>query len=446
MKQLIINALTTEKRAALLENGKLIEYLIEQPNLEKLLPGDIYLAQIDKIDKKIAAAFLTIDRKKAFIHLKDFPKTINPTQGAKIPVMIVREGTKTKLPLATAFIEISSDFFIYIFGNHHVSVSKRLNDTEKTRLTQIITPELNKNEAVIIRSAAENLSKETLINHLDEIKITFKELQKKIAVQKKTGLISQTNHHFLGQIEGWIKRYHPGEIICDNRQLKFENAIYKYTKNIFKDYKIESQIKQLSRPIVRLANGASLVIEKTEAMWVIDINSGQFNKQLEKDKVIMQINTEALPEIMRQIRLRNLSGLIVIDFIGQFSEKTLADFKDQAEAVVLNEYITTQIAGLTKSGLMQITRRKKTKSLLEETHSLCSLCHGNGYVESATTCAYRLERELTEIISTDVDYINIISTEAVLKAFHDLNTLNDFPLNFEIANQETPFYQISRIK
>lgn len=451
MKQVVVSAAYAEKRVAVLENEKLIDMEIVRPS-EKIQVGDIFYGFIQKIDRKINAAFVDLGNKnKGFIHLKDIPEIYEKTQGAKLPVQIIREGSATKLPLLTAELTFPGDLLVYLYGKEYVSISKRIVDKEV--LKETMESMLEENEAVIIRSNAEKATKQQLENALNEAREQYNQLLQNSKKRKKPGMLLSAAYGIFASAKQFIQRYQPEEITTDD--FAFSKVLesnwpgqVNLTKStdLFADLGIKKQMDRLSRPVVHLSNGSSLFIEKTEAMWVIDVNSGRYKGTTEKEKTVELINQKAVPEIFRQIRLRNMSGMILVDFIGGMSEMGYTELYEVIEQQSREEYTTTQMAALSQSGLLQLTRRKKQQSFLEATTVPCPVCYGTGHVASKETLAYQLERELTGIMQSDPETVQVITTEDVLDTFLDLNTLNEAPVNWEIADERIPFYQILRVE
>lgn len=451
MKQVVVSAAYAEKRVAVLENEKLIDMEIVRPS-EKIQVGDIFYGFIQKIDRKINAAFVDLGNKnKGFIHLKDIPEIYEKTQGAKLPVQIIREGSATKLPLLTAELTFPGDLLVYLYGKEYVSISKRI--VEKEILKETMESMLEENEAVIIRSNAEKATKQQLENALNEAREQYNQLLQKSKKRKKPGMLLSAAYGIFASAKQFIQRYQPEEITTDD--FAFSKVLesnwpdqVNLTKStdLFANLGIKKQMDRLSRPVVHLSNGSSLFIEKTEAMWVIDVNSGRYKGTTEKEKTVELINQKAVPEIFRQIRLRNMSGMILVDFIGGMSEMGYTELYEVIEQQSREEYTTTQMAALSQSGLLQLTRRKKQQSFLEATTVPCPVCYGTGHVASKETLAYQLERELTGILQSDPESVQVITTEDVLDTFLDLNTLNEAPVNWEIADERIPFYQILRVE
>ncbi|TXJ81601.1 ribonuclease E/G [Listeria innocua] len=452
MKKLVINAANIEKRVAVLEDDVLIDVEIIRPS-NKIQVGDIFYGFIQKIDRKMDAAFVDLgNQNKGFIHLKDIPASYEKTQGAKIPVQIVREGSATKLPLLSAVLEFSGDLLIYLHGKEYISISKRIQDKEPLKI--IMESLLEENEAIIIRSSAETATKEQLELALNQAREKYQTLVKEAETRKKPGLLLSAASGVFLSTKQFIQRYMPIEIITDDFEFaKIVEANFtdkevslKKSADLFADLGIKQQMDRLSRPVVHLSNGSSLFIEKTEAMWVVDVNSSRFKGTSAKEKTVEAVNIKAVPEIFRQIRLRNMSGMILVDFIGGMSEVGQGELREAIEKESLEEYITTQVAALTQSGLLQLTRRKKQQSFLEVTTIPCPVCYGTGHVASKDTLAFQLERELSGIMMGDPSSIQVITTEDVLDAFLDLNTFNNAPIDWEVADERVPFYQIARVE
>ncbi|MBC1520899.1 ribonuclease E/G [Listeria aquatica] len=440
MRQILVNTRTTEKRIAVLDGKKVLDFNLFRPT-ETVQPGQIYLAQIENIDRKIQACFVSLGNEKAFLHLDDIPEEAERHQGARLLVEVTRMGTKTKLPLVTGMIEISGETLVYIFGKSYFSVSKRIPDGRKKELIQSIKPHLEEAEAVILRSRAETSSAESILAELEEKRRFLADLRFQSRKRKKPGLLVDQKNLLTRQVERFKQHYGISEVVSDGA---FALATRQSnSRTLFTDYGVEAELERCLKEFVHVDSGASLVIEKTEAMWVIDVNSGHFSTTSDKPETVFRVNQSVLPEIIRQLRLRQISGFIVIDFIGGMTETQHGKLEAEMEKLVQKELMTTQIAGFSKSGLMQLTRKKKEVSLLEQVTEICPSCGGTGHVKTAISVAYELERELSAL--KDVEQAVIIVTEAVLDQFLELETAFSIQVDWEIADEPVPFYQIRRI-
>lgn len=446
--RIIVNAVGKEKRVAFLDGNQLVDLEIMRPSNEPQV-SDIYLGTIVKIDQKLKTAFVNIGYKEnAFIHLKDIPVTKAVHEGLKLPVQVKREGSATKAALLTGIIELSQSALVYSYGSTFVAVSRKIPMPEKEAIQQQIVPLLSEQEGVIIRSAA--------------VDVPFEELENMLimARQEMQGIIANTkgaNRKLYSATESIasILHKHPlatsdAEIICDDaeccQQLKasFMNVTLFHEKGgIFSTYNLEVAINRLLRPTVFLSNGTSLVIEKTEAMWVIDINSGNFKGK--SDHVASSVNLSTVSEIGRQMKLRNMSGLILIDFMSGMDKQQLATLRTRMEEMAALDQTTLRVEAISENGLMQLTRRKRQKSLLEEMHCTCPVCEGTGFVASAQTLIYQMERELRGVFASDPSYVAVTVTMDVMDAFLD-EIVFDGDIDWMIADDVKPFYRISQVE
>ncbi|MBC1316220.1 ribonuclease E/G [Listeria booriae] len=446
--RIVVNAVGKEKRVAFLDGNQLVDLEIMRPSNEPQV-SDIYLGTIVKIDQKLKTAFVNIGYKEnAFIHLKDIPATKTVHEGLKLPVQVKREGSATKAALLTGIIELSQSALVYSYGSTFVAVSRKIPMPEKEAIQQQIAPLLSEQEGVIIRSAA--------------VDVLFVELEQMLikARQEMQGIIANTkgaNRKLYSATESIasILHKHPlatsdAEIICDDaecrQQLKasFTNVTLFHEKGgIFSTYNLEVAINRLLRPTVFLSNGTSLVIEKTEAMWVIDINSGNFKGK--SDHVASSVNLSTVSEIGRQMKLRNMSGLILIDFMSGMDKQQLATLRTRMEEMAALDQTTLRVEAISENGLMQLTRRKRQKSLLEEMHCTCPVCEGTGFVASAQTLIYQMERELRGVFASDPSYVAVTVTMDVMDAFLD-EIVFDGDIDWMIADDVKPFYRISQVE
>lgn len=448
--KIIINAVGKEKRIAFLEEKLLVGLDIIRPSAEPQV-SDIYLGTITKINRKINAAFVNIGIKEnAFIHLQDIPDSYQIHEGLKLMVQVKREGNTTKAPLLTGVIEISSGSVVYSYGRAFLAISRKIEESHKVRLQQHISPLLLDNEGVILRSVAVD----TKIDQIKEdILKARREMEAIIAQAKGT---SRKIHEVTVSIPS-ILRNKPfvdadTEIICDDVRLyqelgeTFTNVAYFRGKGgIFSEYNLEVAVNRLFRPTVFLKNGASIVIEKTEAMWVVDVNSANYKSKKSMNEVAFEINSSVIEEIGRQMKLRNMSGFILIDFIGGMNREQLDKLREQMLEVAKKDTTTVRVEGLSENGLMQLTRRKRQKSLLEEMQCACPTCNGNGYVSSAQTLIYQMERELRGVFASDPSYVAVTVTMDVMDAFLD-EIRFDGDIDWMITDEVRPFYRISQVE
>ncbi|RQW67968.1 ribonuclease E/G [Listeria sp. SHR_NRA_18] len=448
--RIVINAMGKEKRVAFLEDKVLVGLDIIRPTTEPKV-SDIYLGTVTKINKKINAAFVNIGYKEnAFIHLQDIPDSYRLHEGLKLMVQVKREGSVTKAPLLTAMIEVSCGSVVYSYGKPFLAISKKIKEVDKVRLQQLVAPLLLDNEGVILRSAAVDVSPDEIKENLVQARCEMEELMTRAKGANRKIQEAMVNIPTMLHSNPLLDEQ--TEIICDDATLysslktQFSNvSLFREKGGIFSAYNLEVAINRLLRPTVFLKNGASIVIEKTEAMWVIDVNSGNYKSKKEVDEVAFDVNLAVIEEIGRQMKLRNMSGFILVDFIGGMSRAQLDSLQEQMQEVASLDTTTVRVEGLSENGLMQLTRRKRQKSLIEEMQCACPTCEGSGYVSSVQTLIYQMERELRGVFASDPSYVAVTVTMDVMDAFLDEISF-DGDIDWMIADEVRPFYRISQVE
>ncbi|MBA3925151.1 ribonuclease E/G [Listeria rustica] len=448
--RIIINAMGKEKRVAFLEEKVLVELDIIRPTMEPQV-SDIYWGTVTKINQKINAAFVNIGYKEnAFIHLQDIPESYRLHEGLKLMVQVKREGNATKAPLLTGIIEVSCGSVVYSYGKAFLAISKKIKEVDKIRLQQLVSPLLEETEGVILRSVAADVSSAEIEEDIVQARREMEELVTRAKGSNRKIQEAMVSIPTMLQSNSLVTD--ETEIICDDAalyrslQAQFPNvSLFREKGGIFSAYNLEVAINRLLRPTVFLKNGASIVIEKTEAMWVIDVNSGNYKSKREVDEVAFDINLAVVEEIGRQMKLRNMSGFILVDFIGGMSRVQLDRLQERVQEVASLDTTTVRVEGLSENGLMQLTRRKRQKSLIEEMQCACPTCEGSGYVSSVQTLIYQMERELRGVFASDPSYVAVTVTMDVMDAFLDEISF-DGDIDWMIADEVRPFYRISQVE
>ncbi|WP_243386177.1 Rne/Rng family ribonuclease [Bacillus kexueae] len=430
MRQLIVNARTEEEKIALLENGRLTEMFIKDRH-QKMSPGSIYKGRVRNIVPGLQAAFVDIGEEiNGYLHRNDVlaylqavkndpsieAKSISSflREGEEIIVQLVKEGSEHKAPKLTMNLEFKTSSLVYKPFEEHVAISKKIIDEdERSRLEQFGRGVLTRG-GLIIRTDAQQHSTDTLRNMFADLE------HASTAVLKKKGATPCKLYHpenFIEEILHEISLHSIDEIIYDRahigkivKQLMPKNAavqltFHSGTEDVFSLNNVDEEIDKALRKNVWLKNGGFIVIEETEAMTVIDVNTGKFSGKHTYRDTVLQTNKEAAIEIVKQLRLRNLSGMIVIDFIDMKEKRD----QDTILQVIRNELkedrVYSKVIGFTELNLLQITRKKVRKSLSELVTSSCSSCNGTGRVLSNESIAFRLQRELLSYRTKDVEAV-----------------------------------------
>jgi len=446
-KDLIIDVGKDEISIALLDDHKLIELNREKIEGRAYGVGDVYLGSVKKILPSLNAAFVDIgDEKDAFVHYLDlgmnfkafdmFARKINAntdyselyrnipvndilekegkierflSPGQPIIVQIVKEPISTKGSRLTAEISIAGRNIVLLPFADKVSISQKISSKdERKRLERLIYSILPKNYGVIIRTAAEGKRAAVLDAELKSLINKWEGSWDKIARSKSTKLLFTENSRTTTILRDLLNDSFNNIYVNDEAVYKDVDQyvslispeqekivkFYNGSEPIFDHFDIVRQIKGSFGRIVSLKQGAYLVIEHTEALHVIDVNSGTRVKQKEQEENCFAVNIAAADEIARQMRLRDMGGIVIVDFIDMDNnEHKAALFKHMTELMV-NDRAKHTVLPLTKFGLMQITRQRVRPVTEIETQEVCPTCHGTGKIAPSIVFDETLERQL----------------------------------------------------
>lgn len=338
------------------------------------LVGNIYCGYVKDIVKNINAAFVEFDRdKKGFLSLSNIPFSVK--QGDKILVQVSSDKVKTKDYLLTWKLNLSSDQVVLTVGNTGINISKKIKDKNVREKLKNSFLNLSNNEyGFILRTDSASCTIEELRQQAEQLILRYQEYQNKITYVKPKTAVYLKNH-VADICQEFVSRFN-GRIITDVETI-YQQLLEKQLDvlwnddskiNLLNKYSLERHIKNALNKHVWLKSGAYLVIEHTEAMTVIDVNTGKADMHSDRKKTIVRINKEAAKEIARQLKIRNISGTIVVDFINmdQTFYNELISYMRQC---VLVDFTLCSVVDITKLGLMEITRKKQERPIFEIVHS-----------------------------------------------------------------------------
>ena len=395
MKELIISK-NERKIAVLVQNGKLVEQYEET---ESVLEGNIYCGVVKDVLPGMQAAFVDIgEDKNAFIHIKDIvPKVSSQTgnkleemskykikdyikQGDTILVQIRKDEVEKKGARITKHISLTGRLTVLEVDNPFVTLSQKIeNKDERKRLKDIaksyISNYKNEKYGIILRTGAEGKNKEEIENDIKELIDTWQEIKKKyseISRLKKATIIYKNRDvvtkFLVGILETDIDEITVNDKVEYDKVKKYLNTInnkttvvtLKENENVLTKYDVDTQLEKMNDRKIWLNCGGFITIDKTEALTAIDVNSGKFtgNKKMTKENTIVKVNKEATIEIAKQLRLRNISGIIVIDYIDMEEEKDKDEIINLLKNELKKDRSKTQIEGFTKLDLLEMTRKK----------------------------------------------------------------------------------------
>ncbi len=408
MKKIYVDCLSKYYRAALTEEGVLTE-LIFQDKESSALVGDIYVGRVEKVLPS-GIAFVNIGKDKpVFLQGKSIKC------GKDVIVQIEKEAVNEKCAVVTDKISLNGKYCVVIYNDKGIGISKKISSSSKREQLKAIGEKYTEsNMGIIFRTNCENADVNDVENEMALLKKELFDLMERGQVIKAPYLLKKEADIITRTIRDIITSDCDSVIINADVPLEYSAQLYTGSAPMFNYFGIESQIEKLFHKKIWLKSGGYIVIDETEAMTVIDVNSG---KAID-EKSFVKINKEAAKEAARQIRLRNLSGMIIIDFINVKGGN--ADIYNTLEKYLALDRVKTYIVGMTELGLMQLTRQKKRKPLSKYISHKCPVCDGTGYVRSIEYICSKIINEVTDIFaSTIYDEAEISSSEKVISCLKD---------------------------
>ncbi|KEI09105.1 ribonuclease [Clostridium sp. K25] len=376
-------------RIVLREDDILKECFIEEEKSEPS-PGKIYKGVVKNIVPAIKCAFIDIGcNKNAYMYLHHKFKNDDLKNSDEVLVEIMKEAIGEKGPKVTSSISVPGRYVVIVTNNNKISFSKKIEDNDNFKC--YIKDNVNKPEdiGIMIRTNALDATIEDINTEIEKLYETYKKIVQEGTYCLKPKLLYDGGGT-LGRILNDILTFNTKKVVLNNEQdlkyikkfiedksdLDLELQLYEGTQNLFSYYNIEREILSLRNNKVMLPSGGNIIIDKTEAMYVIDVNSGKNTKETSIDKTALVTNLEAAREIARQIMMRNLSGIIIIDFIDihdyDYKKKILHILKDEFK----EDKKKTVIYPFTQLNLVQIARKRRGKAISEYIEEECTMCNG----------------------------------------------------------------------
>ena len=448
--ELLVNVTPSETRLAYIDGGILQEIHIERET-KRGIAGNIYKGRISRVLPGMQAAFVDIGLEKAaFLHASDImphtecvardeQKNFNVRdiaelvhQGQDLMVQVVKDPLGTKGARLTTDITLPSRYLVFMPGASHVGVSQRIeSEAERDRLKRIVSEYCDEHGGYIIRTAAEGVGEE----ELKQDAAYLKRLWTKVMERKRR---NKTKYKLYGELAlaHRVLRDFAGEALdrirVDSR-LTYELLVeftseympemtsklehYNGKQPIFDLFDVENEIQRALERKVELKSGGYLIIDQTEAMTTVDINTGAFVGHRNLEDTIFNTNTEATQAIARQLRLRNLGGIIIIDFIDMSNEDHRRRVLHSLEQALSKDRVKTGIHGFSALGLVEMTRKRTRESVEHVLCSDCPTCHARGTVKTVETVCYEILREIVRVHHAyDSDRFLVYASAAVGEA------------------------------
>ncbi len=420
-KKIVVNVIPEETRMALTEEGVLLEVAVERAESTHMV-GNIYKGRVENVLPGMQAAFINIGiGKNAFLYAgdifphKSFQRLVeedNLTVGAEIMVEIVKDAMGTKGPRATTHFSIPGRYVVVMPSVDYVGISRRIESVEeRSRLRKLAEKIRPKGMGVIVRTVAEGHSEEELARDFQYLANLWEALTVKAKRAKAPFLLYRDADLVIRIIRDHVKDDIEEVVIDDadaharmvelarflSPDLVKKIHLYKGKTEIFTHYGIEDEWNRLADRRVDLKCGGYLIIDKTEALTVIDVNTGRFTGHSNLADTVFLANMEAVAEIARQLRLRDIGGIIVADFIDMQKESHKKAVLIELEARLKVDNTKTNVLGLTELGLVEMTRKKARQTYEGTLYEPCPCCSGRGILQSTETLVISILRQLRRI-------------------------------------------------
>ena len=416
-KEIIVNYSDEEIRIALLEEGLPLEFFIERKEDKKIV-GNIYKGVVENILPGIQSAFINIGLgKNAYLDFSDIggkdKKELIP--GKEILVQISKEAISTKGVKVTRHISLPGRCLVYIPNERRVGISRLITDRrERERLRESIKKFLPKDNGCIIRTEAEGVAISDLKREGKFLINLWKSIEKRGRVVSAPSLV----HKDLGLVFKVVRdvlSLNVDFFIIDSQKeyeavLEFTKQVLPHLKNkiklyqekvpIFEKYNLEKEMEKLEKPKVVLPSKGYIIIQETEALCAIDVNTGRFIGKKNSEETSLIVNLEAAEEIAHQIRLRNIGGIIIIDFVGMHYRKNKQKVFSALGNAIKKDKAKIKIVPVDHLGLVAMTRERKRESIINVLCDSCFYCGGTGKVTSVKTMYIKIKKEIVKIAKT----------------------------------------------
>ena len=470
IKEIIINSSSNQTRVAITEDGNLVDFFVDYPENRRMV-GDIYLGKVARVLPGIRAAFIDIGMKHdAFLHFSDIgertqqfqdiigeddsdidlddddessngksasaeikkpaaPSIPKLRKGDDIIIQITKEPVNNKGVRVTSSVSLPGRFCVLLPFDNKIGVSKKIHDfKERRRLRSIARGILPRNNGLIIRTVARDQSEEALKDDLNNLIRSWQKIESAVKTEKPPSLVHQDLSTTASVIRDLLTP-DVSKVFIDSKKLykqiksyvqlvqpEYLDKIepYKSQSPIFDSFKIEEQIKTLMGRRVAMPSGGYLIIEHTEAMVVIDVNSGRYAKSKEQELNSLKTDLEAAREIARQLRLRDIGGIIVIDFIDLEEEKNRKKIYDELKKEFRKDRSKVSLLPMSEFGLIQITRQRIRQNILQAMKDVCPVCMGSGFLTKESHLTYDIESWLKKFRRNSREFSLIIKCHPFL--------------------------------
>lgn len=476
-EEILINVTPRETRLALIENGLLQEIYLERRSRSGYV-GDIYLGKVVRVMPGMEAAFVDIGLDRAaFLHSADIApigadglevrdgESVDITallrEGQMIVVQVAKDPIGTKGARLTTHLTLPSRHLVFLPRNLHIGISQRLeNEEERNRLQALleqclIIESMQDRGGFIIRTAAEGASENEILEDIRFLRKLWAAVERRIGKSKDIRVLYRDLPLYLRAVRDLIT---PGieKIRIDSREAfdeiagfiqdfipDFRDRLELYTgeRPIFDLYGIDDEIDKALGRQVKLKSGGDLIIDQTEAMTTIDVNTGAFLGTKSHAETVLKTNLEAATSIARQLRIRNLGGLIILDFIDMEDPEHQRQVLRTLTKALEKDHARTMVTGISELGLVEMTRKRTRESLGQILCSACPVCEGRARLKTPETICYEIFREIVRVARVyENDELMVLASQVVVDRLLDeeSSTLADL----EVLTGKTIRFQV----
>ena len=445
-REILMSTTAEETRVAILEDEMLVELMVERPDSTRIV-GDLYLGKVEAVLPGIQAAFVDIGTEKAaFLHVSDvamededdeepaaveeepagesdggsrrrsrrYPPIQDLVQkGQEMLVQVTKEPISTKGPRVTAHVSLPGRFLVYMPTSDHVGVSRKIEDREERSRLRALAREILPEGAggVIVRTVGEELTRETFERELKSLLSIWKQIQRRSSRAKAPTPVHREAKLTKGIIRDLFSEK-VDSLIIDSQAVNTE--VRQYLDNVdpsliervhlyqdplplFDAYEIETEIQEAFQRRVVLPSGGYIIIEPTEALVSIDVNTGRYTGKKDPEKTILRTNMDAAKEIARQLRLRDIGGIVVCDFIDMETKQNRERVLQELRTHLARDRARTKAFQVSDLGLIEMTRQRVRPSLYHTQTEACPCCGGSGRIFTPETVVRRIERAIRRL-------------------------------------------------
>ena len=445
-REIVVNVEKLETRVAVIENGRLEEFMVEHPEEERLV-GSVFKGRVQNLENDLQAAFVDIGLKKnAFLHYWDMTPDADALlddddderqrgggrggrksnrlsdaeiakrfpPGSEIIVQVTKGPISTKGPRVTANLSIPGRYLVMMPGTRIRGVSKKISDAaERKRLKKILDRlPLPENVGLVVRTVGQGASARAFARDLRSILAVWNEMQANIKNLRTPCCIFQEPDLCERVVRDWLTEDVDAIVIDDEKAYdsmrevtglisrRARSKIRRFDGNvgIFEHYGLERQLRDAFARQVPLKSGGYLVIDETEALIAVDVNTGHYKGKGSQEDAILEVNLEAVDEVARQLRLRNIGGLVVLDLIDMKSRKHQNQVYKALKTALKRDRARTNVLQISELGLLEMSRQRQDQSILSQLTSTCPYCQGHGLVKSPMAISIEVQRHLTALL------------------------------------------------